>query len=222
MTSVDASQYPITEASVEESMAHPTNNKITVTHECCAYNNAGDVSTVPAEDGTTKTVNAVRFTPTTAKTYAIRWINGTPTISSYGDGSTLAEGTLLAGYYRHTYSAATSTAVDGTTYYEKTTLKLGKVLPAGTPLAGFYSDADCNTACDAADTADGTSTYYRPVDKYAVASVSVDDDVTSYFTQDAGYEACAETDLANDTERYYLPTYTSTGSVWKIIKIVAP
>ncbi len=83
VTSANESVYPITEASVAESQQHPANNKITVTHECCGYNSAAKVTSVPAEDGTTKTINAIKFTPTTAanKVFAIRYTTSDAVIS---------------------------------------------------------------------------------------------------------------------------------------------
>ena len=225
VTSADENVYPITEASVAESQQHPTNNKITVIHECCGYNSAAKVSSVPAEDGTTKTINAIRFTPTTAanKVFAIRYTTSDAVISGYSAGTVLAAGTSLEGYYRDKFEGTTGTAVDGKTYYEKTQVIIAKVLPAGTLLDGYYSDSACNTACTTGTEADGTSTYYIKVDKYTEVSpapVVGTGDVSAYYIIN-GKEACGDSEWANGVNNYYTPTYsTNPGYAYKIIRVV--
>lgn len=225
VTSANESIYPITEASVAESQQHPTNNKITVTHECCGYNSAAKVTSVPAEDGTTKTINAIRFTPTTAanKVFAIRYTTTDAVISGYSSGTVLTAGTSLEGYYRDKFEGATGTAVDGTTYYEKDQVIIGKVLPAGTLLDGYYSDSECNTACTTGTEADGTSTYYIKVDKYTVVTATITvgtTDVSSYYIIN-GKEACGDSEWANGVNNYYTPTYsTNPGYAYKIIRVI--
>lgn len=222
VTSTNEAVYPITEASVAESQQHPAGNKITVTHECCGYNSAAKVTSVPAEDGTTKTINAIKFTPTTDanKVFAIRYTTSDAVISGYSAGTVLAEGTSLEGYYRDKFEKATGTAVDGTTYYEKAQMVLGKVLPKGILLDGYYSDSECNTACTTGTEADGSTTYYIKVYKYTAASPSVGDDVSSYYIIN-GKEACGDSEWANGVNKYYTPTYsTNPGYAYKIIRVV--
>ena len=117
--------YAISEASVAEAVEHPTGNKLTLTHVCTPLHNNGkdaQVSKIPAENGSEKSVNAIWFEPETSGTYAIRYINATP--SGFGAGTVLDAGTSLDGYYTY----------DGEKY----------------------------VACAAAATADGTTEYYLP------------------------------------------------------------
>ena len=84
------------------------------------------VTTVPSEDGRTKTIDALKLTGVKAGTYAIE-------IVTY-KGSVLSNGTSLDGYYTEsggTYSAASGTADGSTTYYKKVkTYKVIKVVAA--------------------------------------------------------------------------------------------
>ncbi len=74
VTSADATNFPITEASVKESLEHPTGNKIT----CAAYSTGlSSETTVPGEDGSTITINALKMASVAAGTYAIEFIDGT-------------------------------------------------------------------------------------------------------------------------------------------------
>ena len=78
-TSTNETTYPITEASVAESIAHPTGNQITATDITTDgqtnFTTAPTVvPSVPAEDGiTTKAINAVKLTGVKAGTYAIEY-----------------------------------------------------------------------------------------------------------------------------------------------------
>ena len=84
------------------------------------------VTTVPGEDGKTKTIDALKLTGVKAGTYAIE-------IVTY-KGSVLSNGTSLDGYYTESagsYSAASGTADGSTTYYKKVkTYKVIKVVAA--------------------------------------------------------------------------------------------
>ena len=225
VTSDNETTYPITEASVAESQAHPSGNKIHVIHECCGYNSAAKVSSVPAEDGTTKTINAIKFTPETNanKTFAIRYTVNTPVVSSYSAGSVLAAGTSLEGYYRDIFENASGTATESTTYYEKGQVVIGKVLSAGTSLDGYYTDSECNTACTTGTTADGSTTYYIKVDKYTEVTSELTvgtTDVSSYYIIN-GKEACGDAEWANGVNMYYTPTYSTTpGYAYKVIRVI--
>lgn len=70
VVSSDETIYPITEASVAESVANPTNNEIT----CTAYNtNVTIETTVPGEDGNTITIDAIKMGNVSAGTYAVEY-----------------------------------------------------------------------------------------------------------------------------------------------------
>lgn len=70
VTTSDATNFPITEASVAESVANPTNNAIT----CTAYaTNVSIATTVPGEDGIDITKDAVKLGNIAAGTYAIEY-----------------------------------------------------------------------------------------------------------------------------------------------------
>ena len=75
VTTDDATKYPITEASVANAILH-TGGKITCTK--VDIKTSGDdtpiiVSEVPAEDGTTRNLSALKWKPTTAATYAVEY-----------------------------------------------------------------------------------------------------------------------------------------------------
>lgn len=82
-TTTDATNFPITEASVAESIANPTNNVITCTDVSTdASTNftaaPAPVPTVPAEDGSTITIDALKLTGVkNAGTYVIEYNDGT-------------------------------------------------------------------------------------------------------------------------------------------------
>ena len=125
------SNYEITEASVAEAIEHPTGNKLTCTHICTSWESASkatQVSSVPSEDGTTISVNAVKFTPATgdAGYYAIQYIGGTGT--TYVEVEGLTAGTSsVTGLYTKSGDSYTkiedenAKAEVGTTYYKSVT-----------------------------------------------------------------------------------------------------
>lgn len=124
-TDVEKAEKPITEGSVAESIASTANDKLivataiqTTTNENTYFYDHGvpaPVTSVPAEDGTTKTINAVKLPGViTAGKYAVEIVTYT--------GSVPANGTSLDGYYSvsgDTYSAASGTADGTSTYYKQ-------------------------------------------------------------------------------------------------------
>ena len=129
VTSSDETNFPVTEASVAEAQAETSTGTktITCTHVCTTLspNNAAKTTTVPAEDGTTKNVNAVWFIPTEIGYYAIRYTPASGAV--YDEGTVLEANTSLEGYY--TYSeennvytpCADEAKADGSTNYYKRT-----------------------------------------------------------------------------------------------------
>lgn len=130
----DATNFPITEASVANSIANPTGNKIT----CTPTNNDGTtnftsapakVTTVPGENGVNKTINALKLTGVkVAGAYAVEYINGkayTP-----ANNTDLSADTWFTDVQCTT--PATGTADGNTTYYkrENKTYKVIKVVAA--------------------------------------------------------------------------------------------
>ena len=226
--SADETNFPITEASVAESQQHPAGNKITVTHECCGYNSAAKVTSVPAEDGTTKTINAIMFTPVTTanKVFAVRYTTNTPVPATY-TSSVLPEGTSLEGYYYIPYVACTGGKGDGTTvYYKQTTIyhSLG-VLAENTPVDGYYTydGTSVYTVCAANTKADGSTTYYVAIPGYIEEVPNSETDLKdTYYTIGTGeHQACDVNGLADGVTTYYLPATYSTAPVYayKIIRI---
>lgn len=132
VTTTDATNFPITEGSVAESIANPTSNKITatnITSDATTHFTVAPtiVSTVPGEDGNNKSVNALKLEG--AKTpgkYAVEIVTYT--------GSVPANGTSLDGYYSvsdGSYSAASGTANGSSTYYKQ--VKTYKVITVVAP-----------------------------------------------------------------------------------------
>lgn len=133
VTSTNETLYPITEASVAEAFEHPTGNQITVGHcICTAWSNANKaqkVTSVPAEDGTTITMNALKFSPASgdAGTYAVQYSYGSTeynyTALTSAETSSWTEGvTSVEGYYVYDvgeYSAASGTYNKSITYYDR-------------------------------------------------------------------------------------------------------
>lgn len=122
-TPAEKAEKPITEGSVAESIANPTGNLITATAIQTVTNDyfgsaPGYVGNVLAEDGTTRTIHAVKLPGVkTAGKYAVE-------IVTYDTGTVLASSTPLDGYYNYTssddtYSAASGTADGSTTYYKQ-------------------------------------------------------------------------------------------------------
>ncbi len=88
VTTTDATKFPITEASVAESVANPTNNKITATNiNTDASTNftaaPAKVTTVPGEDGVAITQDALKLTGVKAGTYAIEYTASAAWTGSY-------------------------------------------------------------------------------------------------------------------------------------------
>ena len=227
VTSANESVYPITEASVAESQLHPSGNKITVTHECCGYNSAATVTSVPAEDGTTKTINAIKFTPTTDanKTFAIRYTVNTPVVATY-TSEVLTQGTSLEGYYRDTYTACgeSATAVDGTQYYKKVQYVEVTGISTGALVENYYTeDGGVYTQCTSGEIYDSSKTYYRAVSDYyeVVTGLSAGDSVVGYYTKNSEKTPCESSEVANGVTTYYLPaTYSTNPSyAYKIIRV---
>ena len=135
VTTTDATNFPITEVSVAERLATTpsgtaklTCTNITTDATATYFNSVAPevVTTVPGEDGRTKTIDALKLTGVKAGTYAIQ-------IVTY-KGSVLSNGTSLDGYYTEsggTYSAASGTADGTSTYYKQVkTYKVIKVVAA--------------------------------------------------------------------------------------------
>ncbi len=88
VTTTDATNFPITEASVAESVANPTGNKITATNiNTDASTNftaaPAKVTTVPGEDGVDITIDALKLTGVKAGTYAIEYTASAAWTGSY-------------------------------------------------------------------------------------------------------------------------------------------
>lgn len=75
VTSSDATTCPITEASVANAVANPTNNKITTTEVTSNVSVTTTEDKVPAEDGTKRDISALKWTATASTTYAIEYTN---------------------------------------------------------------------------------------------------------------------------------------------------
>jgi hypothetical protein len=123
VTTTDATNFPITEASVAESIIHPTGNKITATAiqtENNDYfgNDPSYVDNVPAEDGTTRSIHALKLPGVKAAgKYAVE-------IVTYEEVTGLTAGTSdVDGYYTldtdETYDGASGKAAESTKYYKQ-------------------------------------------------------------------------------------------------------
>ena len=147
----DETNFPITEASVAEAYDHKTGNKITIGNCICTpWSNAGKaskVTSVPAEDGSTITMNALKFSPGSgdAGTYAVQYsYGGTDYTYTAVDATGWTSATSVEGYYVSdgatppTYTPATGTYDSSKTYYDRTVsgtgtkrvYKIIKVVPA--------------------------------------------------------------------------------------------
>ncbi len=77
VTTDDATKYPITEVSVANAIAHNTTSGPIKTESVGIKTTGTDdpiiVSQVPAEDGTTRNLSALKWKPTTAATYAVEY-----------------------------------------------------------------------------------------------------------------------------------------------------
>ena len=136
VTTSDATNFPITEASVAEAYEHKAGNVITIgSCICTPWSNAGKaskVTSVPAEDGTTINltgVGALKFSPASGDegTYAVQYSYGSNTYT-YTAVTGLADGNPVSGYYESdgdstpTYTLTTDETYDsnsGKTYYDR-------------------------------------------------------------------------------------------------------
>ena len=125
VTTSDATNFPITEASVAERLAETPAGTAKIT--CTNVTNSSDgtyftntkapsvESTVPAEDGTTKTIKAVKLPGAKTNTYAIEYV-------TYDEGTVLTTEQSKAGYYAESsgvYTKQDSGNGDNSTKYYK-------------------------------------------------------------------------------------------------------
>ncbi|MBR1683048.1 MAG: hypothetical protein IJ700_08765 [Bacteroidaceae bacterium] len=131
VTTSDATNFPITEASVAEALiegptwtkAQTDNKKITCTVSSFTYQNS-----VPAEDGTTKTLHATedkaaKFTTAASTTYAIVYQKTAATYTTDGGKNDYTSESFTAAGMLYTDAECTSVAAswtDGITYYKRT------------------------------------------------------------------------------------------------------
>lgn len=139
VTTSDADNFPITEASVAERLAVTpagtakiTCTNVTTSNDGTYFTNTESpsvVTSVPAEDGTTKTINAVKLPGAKENTYAIEFV-------TY-EAVTLAADASLVGYYLEssgTYTIQNSGTYSSGTYYKQVkTYKIIKVAAVPTP-----------------------------------------------------------------------------------------
>ena len=140
VTTTNATTYPITELSVAERLAETPSGSAEIT--CTNVTTSSDgtyftdtespsvVSPVPAEDGTTKTINAVKLPGAKTNTYAIEYITYEAVSLSVDDS--------LVGYYSESDGKFTKhnsgTYSTGTYYKQVKTYKVIKVVaPAPGP-----------------------------------------------------------------------------------------
>ena len=127
----DKTAHPITEGSVAESIASTANDKLIVataiqtTGNIYFANDAGDVpqpvSSVPAEDGVgTKTIDAVKL-PGVIKDgkYAVEIVTYETVTTALTPGTSDVSAYYTLDTSDGTYSAATGTATENTTYYKQ-------------------------------------------------------------------------------------------------------
>lgn len=146
VTTSDATNFPITEASVAEAYEHKAGNKITFVGSgciCTPWSNDGKaskVTSVPAEDGTSITMNALKFSPAAGDegTYAVQYSYGSDTYI-YTAVTGLVDGNPVSGYYESdgastpTYTLTSDVTYDSTsgkTYYDR--------IPSGTETKRVY------------------------------------------------------------------------------------
>lgn len=125
VTTADATNFPITEASVAERLAETPAGSAKIT--CTDVTTSSDgtyftdseapsvESTVPAEDGTTKTIKAVKLPGAKTNTYAIEYI-------TYDAGTVLTTEQSKVGYYAESdgaYTKQDSGNGDNSTKYYK-------------------------------------------------------------------------------------------------------
>lgn len=128
VTSTNETTFPITEASVANSLANPTGNNIT----CTSKNSDGStsfgaapsrVTTVPGEDGSSKTINALKLTGVKESgTYAVEYTPIEQASGTYVLGTTYysdAAGTTVV----DTSTGFTPGTTDVSSYFVKSTTK---------------------------------------------------------------------------------------------------
>lgn len=138
VTTTNATTYPITELSVAERLAETPAGTAEIT--CTNVTTSSDgtyftdtespsvVSPVPAEDGTTKTINAVKLPGAKTNTYAIEYI-------TYDAGTVLTTEQSKAGYYAESdgvYTKESAGNGDNSTKYYKQ-IKTYKVIKVVAP-----------------------------------------------------------------------------------------
>lgn len=132
VTTSDATNFPVTEASVAEALiegptwtkAQADNKKIT----CAAGPTLTFQNTVPAEDGTTITLDAsnnkaAKFTTAATKKYALVFQKTAATYTTDGGKNDYTSDTFTAAGILYTDAACTTVATSwtsGTTYYKRT------------------------------------------------------------------------------------------------------
>ena len=139
VTTTNATTYPITELSVAERLAETPSGSAEIT--CTNVTTSSDgtyftdtespsvVSPVPAEDGTTKTINAVKLPGAKTNTYAIEYITYEAVSLSVDDS--------LVGYYSEsdgTFTKLNSGTYSTGTYYKQ--VKTYKVIKVVAPAPG--------------------------------------------------------------------------------------
>ena len=139
VTTTNATTYPITELSVAERLAETPSGSAEIT--CTNVTTSSDgtyftdtkspsvVSPVPAEDGTTKTINAVKLPGAKTNTYAIEYITYEAVSLSVDDS--------LVGYYSEsdgTFTKQNSGIYSTGTYYKQ--VKTYKVIKVVAPAPG--------------------------------------------------------------------------------------
>lgn len=178
IVSSDPTNFPITEASVKEAIEVTSTGtkKITFDHPCNEANSWFDthciaVTSVPAEDGTTKTVNAVKLTGLAAGTYAVQYRKSGGGDPTYTEKTGLKNGDDVSSYYTlgaftHPTAPATYSASAGITYYEyDATNKCYKVkdgLSEGDDVTSYFTFGGTTyTAVTSGDTYSPGITYYE-------------------------------------------------------------
>lgn len=135
VSSSDETNFPITEASVAESLAETSSGTKKIT--TVLKNDDGttsftaapaNVTTVPGEDGVNKTINALKLTGVKEGTYAVEYINGKAYTPE--NGTVVSDGTWFTNVQCTT--SATGTANGSTIFYkrENKTYKVIKVTAA--------------------------------------------------------------------------------------------
>lgn len=132
VTTSDATNFPVTEASVAEALIEgPTWTKVQADNKkitCAAGPTLTFQNTVPAEDGTTITLDAsnnkaAKFTTAATKKYALVFQKTAATYTTDGGKNDYTSDTFTAAGILYTDAACTTVATSwtsGTTYYKRT------------------------------------------------------------------------------------------------------